>query len=91
VNASALGDENDIYGGLGSNGTQTADTTPERVMGTLLDVGQAYPFADRVTPSTPFNLKADQFISGHSDIQKPQVAFALTVALAAPMASNARP
>jgi hypothetical protein len=84
VNAAALGDENDIFGGLGSNGTQTADTTPERVMGTLLDVGQKYPFASAITPGTPCCLKADQFISGHSDVQNPQVAFALTVSMAAP-------
>jgi hypothetical protein len=87
VNAAALGDENDIFGGLGSNGTQTADTTPERVMGTLLAVGQPYPFASGVKPSVPYNLKADQFISGHSDIQKPEVAYALTVAMAAPIAA----
>jgi len=84
VNASALGDENDIFGGLGSNGTQTAETTPERIMGTLLDAAQTYPFASGVKPSTPCNLKADQFISGHSDIQNPQVAYAVTVAMAAP-------
>jgi hypothetical protein len=84
VTAAALGDENDIFGGLGSNGTQTAQTTPERVMGTLLGVGQTYSFATGVKPSTPCNLKADQFISGHSDIQKPEVAFLFTSALAAP-------
>jgi hypothetical protein len=84
VTAAALGDENDIYGGLGSNGTQTAQTTPERVMGTLLGVGQTYSFAGGVKASTPCNLKSDQFISGHSDIQKPEVAFLFTTAMAAP-------
>lgn len=84
VNAAALGDENDIYGGLGSNGAQTPVTTPERIVGTLLAVGQPYPFAHAMRPSTPCNLKADEFIKGHSDIQKPEVAFALTVALTVP-------
>ncbi len=81
VTAAALGDENDIFGGLGSNGTQTKVTTPEGISGTLLAVGQPYPFVNDVKPSTPCNLKADEFIKGHSDIQKPEVAFALTVAM----------
>jgi hypothetical protein len=89
VVAAALGDENDIYGGLGSNGTQTKDTTPERFMGTLLAVGQTYPFASGVKPSTPCNLKADEFIKAHSDIQKPEVAYVLTVAMTAPAAMGA--
>jgi len=84
VTAAALGDANDVFGGLGSNGTQTKDTTPEGVPGTLLAVGGAYPFAGGCQPSTPFNLKADEFITGHSDIQKAEVAFALAVAMAAP-------
>jgi hypothetical protein len=85
--ASALGDENDIYGGLGSNGAQTQVTTPERVTGTLLEVGGTYPFAAGATSSKPYNLKADAFIGGHSDIVKPQVAFAVATGLATPDAS----
>ena len=77
--AAALGDENDLYGGLGSNGAQR---TPERVVGALLDVGGDYPFKSGDISSRPYNLKADRFISGHSDIIKPQVAYAITVALA---------
>jgi hypothetical protein len=83
VTAAALGDANDIFGGLGSNGTQTNDTTPEGVPGTLLPVGQGYPFGTGLHSSTPYNLKADDFIKGHSDIQKPEVAFALTVTMTA--------
>jgi hypothetical protein len=79
-----LGDENDIYGGMGSNGAQNQNTTPERVIGTLFDVGGAYPFAAGATSSKPHNLLADAFISGHSDIVKPQVAYAVSVALATP-------
>ncbi len=80
--ASAIGDENDVYGGLGSNGAQTAETTRERVVGTLLPVGSRYPFTAGYTPSTPYNLRADQFISGHSDIVGPEVAFATVTAIA---------
>jgi hypothetical protein len=82
VTAAALGDADDIFGGLGSNGTQTKQTTPEGIPGTLLPVGQPYPFANGVPSSTPCNLKADEFIKGHSDIQKPEVAYALTVVMA---------
>jgi hypothetical protein len=82
VTAAGLGDANDVFGGLGSNGTQTKKTTPEGIPGTLLAVKGNYPFAGGCKPSTPFNLKADEFIKGHSDIQKPEVAFALATALA---------
>ena len=82
--AASMGDANDIYGGLGSNGAQNQDTTPERVVSTLFDVGGAYPFAAGATSSKPYNLLADTFISGHSDIVKPQVAYAISVALATP-------
>jgi len=81
VTAAALGDANDKFGGLGSNGTQTKDSTPEGVPGFLLPVGQQYPFAVPVKPSTPFNLKSDNFIKGHSDIKHPEVGFALAVAM----------
>lgn len=85
VTAAAIGDANDIFGGLGSNGTQTKDTTPEGIAGSLLALGQVYSFAAGVKSSTPYNLKADEFIKGHSDIQKPEVAFALCTAMNAPL------
>ena len=84
VTAAALGDADDIFGGLGSNGTQTQTSTPEGIAGTLLPVDQDYPFAAGVKAATPYNLKADTFIKGHSDIQKPEVAYVLTVGMAAP-------
>jgi hypothetical protein len=84
VTAAALGDANDIFGGLGSNGTQTSTTTIEGVLGTLLPVGQPYPFATGVKSATPYNLKADPFITNHSDIRKPEVAYALREGMAAP-------
>lgn len=70
VNAAALGDENDPYGGIGRNG---AVKTPEAVAGELLVVGQPYAFS----AGKAFNLKSDAFIGDHSDICKPQVAWAL--------------
>jgi hypothetical protein len=83
VAAAMVGDENDIFGGLGSNGAQTGVTTKERVLGALQAVGGAYPFAAAPKPSTPYNLRADAFIGGHSDIVKPEVAYAEAVAMAA--------
>ena len=73
--AAALGDKNDIYGGIGRNGAQK---TPEAVDGSLLDTGSTYTF----TPGKLFNLTADAFIGGHSDITKPQVAYAVLAAMA---------
>ncbi len=85
VTAAALGDENDKFGGLGSNGTQTGTTTVERMVGTLLEVGGSYPFATGSKSSVPWNLKADAFIKDHSDIQNAQVAYAFATAMAAPV------
>jgi hypothetical protein len=86
--AAALGDENDLYGGLGSNGAQTQVTTPERVVGTLLDIGGgSYPFAAGTTSSKLYNLKSDAFIAGHSDIVNPQVGHAVTIGMSTPDAA----
>jgi len=71
-----LGDANDQYGGLGSNGAQK---TPEATKGPLQDVGFAYAFG----PGQVFNLKADAYIHGHSDICHPQTAYAFLKAVAA--------
>jgi hypothetical protein len=70
--AAALGDQDDPYGGMGRNGAQH---TPEVDTGAaeLLAVGPAYAFA----PGRVYNLSADQFISGHSDVTGPQVAYAV--------------
>jgi hypothetical protein len=82
--ASALGDENDLYGGLGSNGAQTAQTTPERVVGNLLDVGGNYAFGAGSSSSRPYNLRADKFIADHSDIIHPEIGYATVVAMSTP-------
>jgi pimeloyl-ACP methyl ester carboxylesterase len=75
VKTAALGDENDPYGGMGRNGAQK---TPEAVVGDLLAAGSPYAFA----AGKAFNLKADAFIGDHSDICKPQVAWAMLTSIA---------
>jgi hypothetical protein len=67
--AAALGDENDPYGGMGRNGAQQ---TPEAKFGELKGVAQSYPFG----PGGIFNLKADRFVKGHSDIVNHEIAYA---------------
>jgi esterase/lipase superfamily enzyme len=86
VTSSAFGDAHDKFGSLGRDGTPT--TTPEGVAGALLPVGAAYPFDAGVTSTTIFNLKADDFIKDHSDIRRPEIAYAFTVAMAAEMNSS---
>ena len=73
-NASALGDANDPYGGIGRNGAQH---TPEAIAGNLNAEGAAYSFQG----GKIYNLKADAFISGHSDICKREVTYALLKAI----------
>jgi len=68
-NASAVGDANDPYGGLGRNGAQK---TPEAVAGDLLVSTAVYSFGRKI-----YNLKADTIILAHSDIVKPEIANAL--------------
>ena len=73
--AAGIGDENDPYGGMGSNGAQK---TPEALADTdLVDVGGTYAFAAKKVS----NLHADQFVKGHSDITNPQVAHAVYSAI----------
>jgi hypothetical protein len=74
-NASAFGGPTDPFGGLGRNGAQN---TTEAVAGELLPVGSAYDFKS----GSIFNLNADKVISGHSDICKPEVAYALLKSVA---------
>lgn len=75
--ASALGDANDPYGGMGRNGAQK---TPEvdAAVAFLEPVGTHYAF----NVGKIYNLNADEFIKGHSDIAKDEVAFALLSAVA---------
>ena len=79
--ASALGDENDPYGGLGRNGAQF---TPEAkgIAQTLAELTEAQPGPYQFAPGKVYNLKSD-VITDHSDICKHQVAYAILKAAAA--------
>jgi pimeloyl-ACP methyl ester carboxylesterase len=72
--ASDLGDEDDIFGGIGRNG---ALHTPEAELGELLDVDGRYAFV----PGKLYNLRADAHISGHSDVTGPAVVHAVLSAV----------
>lgn len=74
--ALAVGDANDIYGGMGRNGAQQ---TPSAVASLLTPVGGTYSWV----PGAAHNLLADAFVAGHSDVTGEQVAYALLSALAA--------
>jgi hypothetical protein len=74
--AAELGDANDRFGGMGSNGAQH---TPEASEGPLRAVGGAYTFeAGKV-----YNLNADAIIKEHSDICHDEVAYAVLEGIAA--------
>ena len=74
-NASVFGGPTDPFGGLGRNGAQN---TTEAVDSELQPVGSAYDFK----AGAIYNLNADKVISGHSDICKPEVFYALLKAVA---------
>jgi predicted alpha/beta hydrolase family esterase len=74
--ATALGDENDKFGGMGRNGAQRMEAE-EVVIGELLAVGGQYTFG----PGKIFNLKADNFIAGHSDVKGKEVGYLLANAI----------
>ena len=71
-NKLALGDESDVFGGIGRNGAVRMKSG-EFVKGKLLPSDGRYAFSR----GKVHNLLADEFISGHSDVTGPQVANAL--------------
>lgn len=73
--ASAIGDANDPYGGLGRNGAQK---TPGATVVKLAQPGAAYAFA----PRGIYNMDANAVITGHSDLAHPEVAYALLATVA---------
>lgn len=73
---STLGTKNDKYGGLGRNGAQQTEEAAELA---LHGPPEAYSFPP---PSRIFNLLGDSVIRGHSDIAKPEIAFAMLSAIA---------
>lgn len=73
--AAGIGGPESQFGGIGCNGAQK---TPEAVAGSLLDENGTYAFErGRI-----YNLEANPFIKGHSDICGPQVARAVVSAIA---------
>lgn len=74
--ASALGGPDDKYGGIGRNG---ALRTPEARFEELLDLRAAYAFS----AGAVHNLKADRFISDHSDVTNTHTAHAVREAIVA--------
>src|SRR5574341_2481816 len=74
--ASAIGDKDDLCGGIGRNGAQH---TPESVEAELLPVPSTYQLEARKI----YNLHADAFISDHGDVTGPEVAQAMLAAVAA--------
>jgi pimeloyl-ACP methyl ester carboxylesterase len=71
-NASAFGDANDPYGGMGRNGAQrTAEAKGNAT--SLAAVGHDYSFAS----GRIYNLLADDFINDHGDVRGVQVAYAV--------------
>lgn len=75
--ASALGDENDPYGGMGRNGAQKMG--PETSEGTLIRPGRPYAFVS----GNVYNLNADDIIANHSDVTNEPVAYAVLNAVKA--------
>lgn len=76
--ASAIGDRNDPFGGMGRNGAQHTPEVATDVRG-LLPVGKKYAFAR----GKVFNLHADAFIKSHGDVRGVEVAHAFLSAVAA--------
>ena len=74
--AAFWGDANDRFGGIGSNGAQR---TPEAVQQSLLPARSVYTFE----PGRIHNLRADTFVSGHSDIVHKEIGWLLNRVIAA--------
>lgn len=69
-----VGDANDTFGGIGRNGAQR---TNETVVAELRAVGDQYAWQS----GKLHNLRADKFISGHSDITGREAAYAILSAM----------
>ena len=74
--AAALGDENDVFGGIGRNGAQKLEPG-ETVKAALLDVDGDY----ALSAGKLFNLEASAFIKDHGDVRGRQVAYAIFSAI----------
>ncbi len=70
--ASAVGDRDDPFGGLGSNGAQKTSEVRE---GSLPKAGK--PFNPALAAGSVTNMRADGLISDHGDVRNPNVAYAV--------------
>jgi hypothetical protein len=68
--ASAIGDKNDPYGGLGSNGAQKTAEARDMPMPKAGGV-----FANALSKGSMSNLNADGLIASHSDVRNPNAAY----------------
>ncbi len=75
--ASAIGDQNDLYGGMGRNGAQQ---TAEAFDDTLL--AAQTPYAALPAGKSIRNLNGDAIITGHGDVQRVETAWAMLDAMA---------
>jgi hypothetical protein len=74
-NRTGLGDENDVFGGLGRNGAVRMKPD-EFVKASLLPDTERY----QLSRGKVYNLRADQFISSHGDVANSAVANAVLAA-----------
>ncbi|HEY5754029.1 MAG TPA: alpha/beta fold hydrolase [Chthoniobacterales bacterium] len=74
--AAALGDEKDVFGGIGRNGAQKMEPG-ETVKAALLGVGGNY----ALSAGKLFNLEASAFIKDHGDVSGREVAYAILRAI----------
>jgi hypothetical protein len=68
--ASAIGDKNDPYGGLGSNGAQKTAEARDMPMPKAGGV-----FDKTLSKGSMSNLNADGLIASHSDVRNPNAAY----------------
>lgn len=74
--ASGIGGPDDIYGGIGCNGAlRTPEVNPDQSR--LLGLDEDYDLA----AGRVHNLRADDHVSGHSDVTGPEVAHAILAAM----------
>jgi hypothetical protein len=73
--SSALGDENDLFGGIGRNG---AIKTPESVPSKLLPTNSNYP---EFTSGKVYNLLADDFVKDHGNVTGQEISYVFLKAI----------
>ncbi len=76
--AAAIGDKNDIFGGMGANGAQHADASDSM----LLNAGGVYNFP--ALGKQVINLNGDNIIMSHGDVARPETALVLAAAIKLP-------